>query len=210
MTNSIHGTDDPFECHTQQLGSSSLQTCSKWMSMAASSSSAAAATAIKYSPTRCQTINHRLSIRVLNQRGNAVIIHIPQTATIADIKIEAMRKFILANKLPEKFSCDTDNLIEFATQYKLKRCNGQIIDEQTPIENIDGHNDDEWLLIRRRNVSHQHALKMINDSSFTSIGPIQNDIDIATIDVQQTTFPTPAVVNIDELVLQSDVCATNR
>lgn len=175
--------------------------------MAASSSSAAAASAIKYSPTRCQTINNRISIRVLNQCGNAVIIHVPQAATIADIKIEAMRKFILANKLPEKFSCDTDNLIEFATQYKLKRCNGHIIDEQMPIEHIDGHNDDEWLLIRKKNATQHNALKMVNEHSFTLIGPTQSDIDLATIDVEQTSFPTPAIVNIDELVLQSDVCA---
>lgn len=175
--------------------------------MAASSSSAAAASAIKYSPTRCQTINNRISIRVLNQCGNAVIIHVPQAATIVDIKMEAMRKFILANKLPEKFSCDTDNLIEFATQYKLKRCNGHIIDEQMLIENIVGHNDDEWLLIRKKNATQQNALKMVNDHSFALIGPTQSDIDIATIDVEQTSFPTPAIVNIDELVLQSDVCS---
>lgn len=151
-------------------------------------------------------INNSKSVRILSQRGAIVVMHGQPTITVRDVKMEAIRKFILANKLPEMFSCDTDDLMEFAKQYKLTHHNGLLIDDRQQVRNVQhfgGDGDEEWLLVQRK--STMSTARMAGADAKTEAGPMQSDIDAATADIMQTTFPTPAVVNIDELVLQSDV-----
>lgn len=79
-------------------------------------------------------------------------------------------------------------------------------------------NNEEFLLSRkyRRNSSSSNGF--LNDFYLTYemtgtpvllnkrlTGPTQREIDAATADVEEKHFKIPAVVNIDELVLQSDV-----
>lgn len=137
---------------------------------------------------------------MLNQWGASVVIHMLPTATAADVKNEAVRKFLLANKLPEKFNCDTNSLMGFAAAYKLMRTDGIEVDETAPVDSTEGRGANEWLLIRKRWTASES-----DDVAASVVVPTQEDIDGETVGVQHTIFKMPIIVNIDELVLQSDV-----
>lgn len=166
----------------------------------------------------------RINIKIISNYGTAIALYVPITITVADVKQEAVHEFHLKNQLPELFDCDTDNLLELSEQYKLTRINRihSGFDETMSLAAANIQNNEEFLFNRKLNAqSTSHgtmSAELFNDynnaydaSDIPNItdkklcGPTQSEIDAATANIAAKYFKIPAMVNIDELVLQSDV-----
>lgn len=119
-------------------------------------------------------------------------------------------------------SCDVNNIIEVSQQFKLTRISNLHghFEETTSLAAANVQNDEEMLLTQRnlacvsanRPPLHDGHLRFSDycyDSDNTNeslAGPTQENIEMATADVDaKAGMAIPAIVNIDELVLQSDV-----
>lgn len=164
----------------------------------------------------------RINIKIINNHGITITLYVPITMTAIDVKQEAIHEFRMKNQLPQLLDCDTDNASELSQQYKLIRMNrihGDF-DETVSLVTANIQNNEEFLLIRTHRPYYSPILSasnaFLNDSTCDLselpnlnnkmwAGPTQNDIDLATVLVPERHFNSPAIVNIDELVLQSDV-----
>lgn len=126
-------------------------------------------------------------------------------------------------------NCDVKNIIDISQQFKLIRINDLHghFDETMSLATAHVQNDEEMLLTQRcvhtnssisclsTNRSPWHDGQQLrypdncdsDESSESLAGPTQEHIELATADVDAKHFAIPAIVNIDELVLQSDVSA---
>lgn len=155
---------------------------------------------------------HLECLRIVSQSGASVMINSQPTGTVHNVKIEAIRKFIAENKLTEGVICDQlqpHKLTEFAKLYKLTRSTGMLLHDQTQVHDARYGDDvnEPWLLVhcgRKRVVS---IAAQISDDGLCTDGPTEEDIEAITADLTPTTYPTPAVVNIDDLILQNVVCS---
>lgn len=119
-------------------------------------------------------------------------------------------------------SCDVNNIIEVSQQFKLTRISNLHghFEETTSLAAANVQNDEEMLLTQRtlaclsanRSTLHDSHLRYSDyccdtDNTNESLaGPTQENIEMATADVDaKAGMAIPAIVNIDELVLQSDV-----
>lgn len=123
-------------------------------------------------------------------------------------------------------NCDVNNIIDVSQQFKLIRISNLHghFDETVSLAAANVQNDEEMLLTQRyvHTNNHQSCLPanrpQVHDDQFrygdycnldetneSLAAPTQENIDCATVDVDAKHFAIPAIVNIDELVLQSDV-----
>lgn len=115
-------------------------------------------------------------------------------------------------------NCDVNNMIEVSQQFKLTRISQLhgVFDETMSLATANVQNDEEMLLTQRSGpvnipTNRPMAVPILNDdcdsdeTNAPMAGPTQESIELATADIESQHFSIPAIVNIDELVLQSDV-----
>lgn len=174
-----------------------------------------------------------IEIRILCITGAKTSLRVPLTMTGSDLKFEAIQEFYHKNQLPEfvrYIKCDTNNLIELSNMFKLIRINKihGIYDETITLSSSNVQNNETMLLIPIKqnfnkfftNNLHKNGdvngvvvaadVDIDDDDDDNNLSDIQNvptqeDIEIASANVIQKKFIVPSIVNIDELVLQSDV-----
>lgn len=165
-----------------------------------------------------------INLHIVNSTGVRITICLPLTLTGVDVKKKAIRMFC-----HEQFhNCDVKIVNDISQQFKLLRISDLHghYDETTSLAAAHVQNDEEMLLTQR--YIHTNNSKSClpanrspslyggnrlrynvccdSDESDESLtGPTQENIEMATGDVDAKHFAAPAIVNIDELVLQSDV-----
>lgn len=163
-----------------------------------------------------------INLHIVNSTGAKITICLPLTLTGIDVKKKAIQMFCHE----QIHNCDVKNIFEISQQFKLTRISDLHghFDETMSLAAAHVQNDEEMLLTQRcvhtnnlyclpayRSSSHhdgQHRHPDYCDSDDTNeslAGPTQENIELATADVDAKHFTIPAIVNIDELVLQSDV-----
>lgn len=163
-----------------------------------------------------------INLYIVNSTGAKITISLPLTLTGIDVKKKAIQMFC-----HEQFqNCDANNILEVSQRFKLTRTNhlhGHF-DETVSLAAANVQNNEELLLTLRNarvlpnNISivaanHPPMLGQLryddysdsDDTNETLDGPTQENIESATANVDAKQFAIPAMVNIDELVLQSDV-----
>lgn len=163
-----------------------------------------------------------INLYIVNSTGAKITLSLPLTLTGIDVKKKAIQMF--CHELFQ--SCDANNILEMSQRFKLTRTShlhGHF-DETVSLAAANVQNDEEMLLTLRyarvipNNISSlpanhpsmlsQHRYDDYSDSDDTNeslTGPTQEHIESATSNVDAKQFAIPAMVNIDELVLQSDV-----
>lgn len=148
---------------------------------------------------------------------------LPLTLTGVDVKKKAIQMFCHE----QLHCCDVNNMIEVSQQFKLNRIghfHGHF-DETMSLAAANVQNDENMLLTQRCTLTNNRSCLLANRSSMhdhlrcidhsdsdetdeSLAGPTQENIELATAGVDAKHFALPAIVNIDELVLQSDVSST--
>lgn len=152
-----------------------------------------------------------IEVRVLCISGAKTSLRVPSTLTGADVKLEAIQEFQQKSQLPEfrpnTDNCVTNNLIELSQQFKLTRISRihGTFDETVSLAAANIQNNETMLLIPLRNWTIANDIDDDGDAGDAKCAPTQEDIESATASVACRKVTAPAIVNIDELVLQSDV-----
>lgn len=160
-----------------------------------------------------------IDVRILCTTGAKTSLRVPLTLTGADVKFEAIQEFLQKNQLPEFVrtrNCDTNNLIELSQMFKLVRIQKihSTYDETITLSASNIQNNETMLLLplkynnllkSNRNNDDMWSVNDVDESSDIQNAPTQHDIEIASANIVRKKFTVPTIVNIDELVLQSDV-----
>lgn len=152
---------------------------------------------------------------------------------IADFQAKRQLELSICYENDERNDCDNLDLIQLSRLYKLTRISKlhEDYDERLSLSRANIQNNEEMLLVRcahetiksTTSTSLVNATKDLQTTDFgseiddnvndeysgniivTNIVPTQLDIDVVTANLIARNINGPNVVNIDELVLQSDV-----
>lgn len=168
-----------------------------------------------------------VNLYIVNSTGAKLTMSLPLTLTGIDVKKKAIQMF--CHELFQ--SCDANNILEVSKRFKLTRISNLhgYFDETMSLAAANVQNDEEMLLTQRyarvlpNNIAclpanHPPMLGQLryddysdsDESNESLAGPTQENIESATANVDAKHFAIPVMVNIDELVLQSDVSIDNN